>query len=214
MTAGKEPDGPGRPDRKRQARGLRRMEELTSAAAEVFAEVGYAKATTNAIAARAGVSPGTLYQFFANKEELAEVLAGRYQDALRAAHDKAFDPGLATLPLPDLVERMVRPLIEVNVANPGFKALFGAEDMLEHLAAPTRRLHQAVVGRIAEVIAARSPELPGERTQRIAAVTTQLFGGLLPTIVGATADDREHWVAELKQALVGYLENVLPDPQR
>lgn len=203
-------EGAGRPERKRQARGTRRIEQLTDAAAEVFAESGYAKATTNAIAARAGVSPGTLYQFFANKEALAEALAGRYQEALRSAHDKAFDPGFATLPLPELVEQMIRPMIDVNLVNPGFKALFSAADMPERLTAPTRQLHQAVVGRVAEVVAARCPELPAERTQTVAAVTTQLFGGLLPTIVSASEADREGWVTELKQALVGYLENVLP----
>ena len=44
-------DGP-RP-RRRQARGERRIALLLDTAAEVFAEVGYEAATTNAIAARA-----------------------------------------------------------------------------------------------------------------------------------------------------------------
>ncbi|SFB48549.1 transcriptional regulator, TetR family [Amycolatopsis marina] len=198
---------PGQPtERKRQARGQRRMEQLADAAAEVFGEAGYAKATTNAIAARAGVSPGTLYQFYANKEALAEALAQRYRAALRAAHDKAFDPDFATLPLPDFVERMVRPMIEVNLANPGFKALFTASDMPEHLSAPTRRLHQAVVGKIAEVLAARAPELTPEHRTTIAVVSTQIFGALLGTVVSAPEQEREKWITELKRALVAYLK--------
>ena len=57
---------------RRQARGERRMAELQDAAAAVFAEVGYEAATTNAIAARAGVSPGT------ESLRAAEVLAAEF----------------------------------------------------------------------------------------------------------------------------------------
>jgi AcrR family transcriptional regulator len=191
--------------RRRQARGARRMEELTDAAAVVFAEVGYAKATTNAIAKRAGVSPGTLYQFFANKEALAAALSERYRVALQEAHGRAFDPAAAKLPLPEMVERMIRPMVEVNLANPGFKALFAGPDLPEHLTAPTRALHAAVVGRIAEVIAIRLPGLPAERRETTAAVATQIFAALLGTIVSVPEADRERWIDELKRALVGYL---------
>jgi DNA-binding transcriptional regulator YbjK len=45
----------------RQERGRQRMESLLRAAEEVFAEVGFERATTNLIAARASLSAGTLY---------------------------------------------------------------------------------------------------------------------------------------------------------
>jgi len=183
------------------------MVQLADAAAEVFAEVGYAKATTNAIAARAGVSPGTLYQFFDNKEALAEALAQRYRAALRDAHDKAFDPKAANLPLPEVVDRMVDPMIEVNLAHPGFKTLFTGAGIPEHLAGPTRELHQAVVGKIEEVLTTRSPGTPAIRLRTIAVVTTQIFGALLGTVVSAPPADRDQWVAELKHALLGYLDS-------
>lgn len=193
---------------KRQARGEARMAQLLDAAAEVFAETSYAKATTNAVATRAGVSPGTLYQFFGNKEALAAALAQRYREQLEQAHAQAFDAGLATLPVPELIDRMVDPMIAVNVANPGFKALFGAADMPTHLAAPARELHAAVAGRIGSVIAARLPHLPADEVDRAAVVSTQIFGALLGTIVSASESDRPQWTAEVKRALVGYLRTL------
>ncbi|GAA1535194.1 TetR/AcrR family transcriptional regulator [Kribbella lupini] len=194
---------------RRQARGQRRMDQLTDAAALVFAEVGYAKATTNAIAKRAGVSPGTLYQFFANKEALAAALADRYRTALQEAHAQAFDPTATRLPLPELVDRMVRPMVEVNLANPGFKTLFAGPDLPEHLTAPARALQAAVHGKIAEIIAARAPGLPADRLAQTATVATQIFAALLGTVLAAPADDRESWIQELEQALIGYLTPVL-----
>lgn len=47
-----------------------RPEEITSAALEIFVERGFAGARLEDVAARAGVSKGTLYLYFANKVEL------------------------------------------------------------------------------------------------------------------------------------------------
>ena len=47
-----------------------RPQELLSAALDLFVERGYAATRLDAVAARAGVSKGTLYLYFANKEEL------------------------------------------------------------------------------------------------------------------------------------------------
>jgi AcrR family transcriptional regulator len=70
-----------RGQKRRQARGQRRIDQLLDVAARVFAEVGFEAATTNGIAARAGVSPGSLYQFFPNKDAMAEALATASQRA-------------------------------------------------------------------------------------------------------------------------------------
>jgi AcrR family transcriptional regulator len=75
-TASRTPTDAPRPQPlRRQARGERRIAQLLEAAGQVLADSGFAAATTNAIAARAGVSPGTLYQYFPNKEAIVAALA-------------------------------------------------------------------------------------------------------------------------------------------
>jgi AcrR family transcriptional regulator len=59
-----------------------RAEEIIAAALELFVERGYAATRLDDVAARAGISKGTLYLYFANKEELfkavvREVLVAR-----------------------------------------------------------------------------------------------------------------------------------------
>src|SRR5258708_15627430 len=170
---------------RRQDRGRRRMDRVLDTAAEVFAETGYEKATTNAIAARAGMSPGSLYQFFRNKEAIAEALAARYAEQIRATHDAAFDPGITGLPLGALIDRVVDPMIAFNVANPAAHVLLNGADLSPPLAARTRQLHQAALQRTEALVAARAPHLPPRDRARVAEVTFQVFKALLPSVLAA-----------------------------
>lgn len=54
----------------RQRRKQARPAELTAAALDLFVERGFAATKLDDVAARAGVSKGTLYLYFASKEEL------------------------------------------------------------------------------------------------------------------------------------------------
>ncbi|MFF5083668.1 TetR/AcrR family transcriptional regulator [Actinoplanes sp. NPDC000266] len=191
---------------RRQARGERRIGDILDATLALFAEVGYEKTSTNAIAARAGMSPGSLYQYFPNKEAIAEALSQRLLEELRAAHAAAFDQAAAAdLPLPDLISRVVDPLVAFNVANPGAKTLFGTTAMPAALTATTRPLHEAVTGRVAALIHARFPALPDADAARAAMVAVQIVAALMVPIVTAGGEERAALVAELKRALLGYV---------
>jgi AcrR family transcriptional regulator len=54
-----------------------RVERILDAAGQLVAERGYEKMTTSQVARRAGVSPGVLYQFFADKRAIVHALASR-----------------------------------------------------------------------------------------------------------------------------------------
>jgi AcrR family transcriptional regulator len=58
----------------RRAGSEQRRRRILDAARACFGEAGFAGATVGAIAERAGVSNGLLYQFFRNKEHLFEVV--------------------------------------------------------------------------------------------------------------------------------------------
>lgn len=63
------------------------VETLIDAAALTIAERGLMDTTTNHIAARAGISVGSLYQYFASKEALFEAVADRLRKDLTLALD-------------------------------------------------------------------------------------------------------------------------------
>nr|WP_282600108.1 TetR/AcrR family transcriptional regulator [Patulibacter sp. SYSU D01012] len=54
------------------------VERVLDATARVLEREGYDAATTNRVAAEAGVSPGSLYQYFADREDLLVALTARF----------------------------------------------------------------------------------------------------------------------------------------
>jgi AcrR family transcriptional regulator len=65
----------------RQARARLTVAAILEAAAQVFQRHGYAAGTTDRIAERAGVSIGSLYQYFPNKDAILVALAERHIDS-------------------------------------------------------------------------------------------------------------------------------------
>jgi AcrR family transcriptional regulator len=65
-----------------QARSRERVEKILDAAVQLLAEDGYDAVKTNAIARRAGVSIGSVYQFFPNRFAIFNALAGRYREKI------------------------------------------------------------------------------------------------------------------------------------
>lgn len=121
-----------------------RVDRILDAAGALVAERGYEKMTTSHVALRAGVSPGILYQLFADKRAIVHALAARNLDryltrldglvqAERPAHWHAVtdiaidlfvdmcreDPGFLAVRFGDVVDAH---LLDVTADNDSFLA--------------------------------------------------------------------------------------------
>jgi len=67
-----------------QARSEATVSALFEASIQVLLGVGYRKFTTTRVAERAGVSVGSLYQYFPNRQALITAVIERYLEGLRA----------------------------------------------------------------------------------------------------------------------------------
>jgi len=67
-----------------QARSEATVSALFEASIQVLLAVGYRKFTTTRVAERAGVSVGSLYQYFPNRQALITAVIERYLEGLRA----------------------------------------------------------------------------------------------------------------------------------
>ncbi|MEU8037141.1 TetR/AcrR family transcriptional regulator [Streptosporangium sp. NPDC049078] len=190
---------------RRQARGLRRMEEILDAAEEVIAEVGYADMTTNAVAERASMSPGSLYQFFRNKEEILDGLLSRFTDG-RSAHWEARLTGDAIrMPAADLIDQVVDEIVAYKASRPAYWALLHGSATGDRLATASERLHRDIARRIAEALSVRAPRLGEERRLLIATMMLATIRAVLPLVAAGPPERAAELTTELKTLLTGYL---------
>ena len=202
----------GRQDKaepRRQERGKQRMESLLKAAEEVFAEVGFEQATTNLIAARASVSPGTLYQFYPNKETLAESLGARYADQLQSLHGHAFDSRTLPTSLTALIDAIVDPFLEFHRRAPAFDTLFLAAAVSPESAGRLNFLHNTVSARVTALLEQRAPNAVRDDAFWTAEGAVCIFRGMLPLISSLKTARRKRAIRELKTILARYLEPLL-----
>ena len=101
--------------RPRQARASATVDAVLGAAAEVFTTAGFAAANVNRIAARAGVSVGSLYQYYPSKEALLVALIERHTDSSLSALEQALTEA-RTLPLDAAVRHGVATMVDAHRA--------------------------------------------------------------------------------------------------
>src|SRR5262249_43417766 len=114
-------------------------------------------------------------------------------------------PEIAVLPLDEMIDRVVDPLVAFYLAHPGFLALFAGSDVSPRLAAVTHDFHEGVVERAERILLAREPHLSPDKLKRVARVSVQIVRALLPLIASADPTKRSAMVDELKAVQRGYL---------
>lgn len=101
----------------KQERAAETRQRILDAAAHVFAECGYAAGTTNRIAERAGVSIGSFYQYFPNKDAVLRALMDAHVDAGAALLAERLAAGLPQR-LDDTLRLFVRATIDNHRDSP------------------------------------------------------------------------------------------------
>ncbi|HEY3470411.1 MAG TPA: TetR/AcrR family transcriptional regulator [Amycolatopsis sp.] len=160
----------------RQVRAELTRQRILTAAAHVFAEHGYAAGTTNRIAERAGLSIGSLYQYFPNKDAILAELLMRHLDEGSAVTER-----IQRQELPGSIEEVfrvfVRGAIESHLGDPQLLRLLMEQaprstELLEKVA----RLKQSLVSYVQELFDTH-PEVrvaDTETAARLVVTTTEL----------------------------------------
>jgi AcrR family transcriptional regulator len=184
-----------------QARAVATVEAILDAAAQVLSRKGWAGFTTNAVAAKAGVSIGSLYEYFRGKEALADALLDRHlsrgEAILSTKAHAASDPD-------QLIDVLVESFVALHADDPRLHRALSSEVPLKPAQrARVAKLMNGVVALVASALDGRieRPRLVG---QLLVDVTDALTHRWYVDHDGQSVP-REALTAELKTLLNAYL---------
>ena len=110
-----------------QARSQETVSVILEASARILESDGPRGFNTNAIASKAGVSVGSLYQYFPNKDSIVLTLIGGYEEALHSAVLEAAKAGKGK-GLKGCLRLLVRALVTVHYRRPRLNRVLEAEE--------------------------------------------------------------------------------------
>ncbi len=123
-----------------QARSLATVGVILDATARVLTREGYDRASTNRIADTAGVSVGSLYQYFRSKESLVAALIDRHQEGMNEVFLRQV--ALAQhLPVREAARAVVAATVDAHLVEPALHRILVEQvprigklaEQLEHL---------------------------------------------------------------------------------
>ena len=187
---------PGRRERNK----LAKLERITAAASELFAEHGVDDVTTQQIAERADIGTGTLFLYARTKSELLLLVQNaHYAEALERGRAAAADAGTVL----DAVLALVAPIVACNRAHVGNGRVYLREMVFGDPAEPHHAEARSIVGRSEEAIA--------EILERGGVPSASTVAGVVSAVVFVTlaaGDDPD--VAAILPAIRAQLAAILP----
>ena len=194
-----------------QARSQRTVDAILRAATQLFTRRGYAAPTTNHIAERAGVSIGSLYEYFPSKDAILVALAEAHLDEGERVLERAAAEIAAARPrtLTDFVRLVARSMVDLHARDRELHRIFFEETRLP------RRIQERLAeidARATERLAAfldGHPEVKVPDARLAAAIVVQTIEALTHRLVVHVQNDvdLDAYVEEIVRLVVGYLTN-------
>jgi AcrR family transcriptional regulator len=143
-----------------QRRARQTVEAVLDAVVKILKREGFEAVTTNRIAAVAGVSIGSVYQYFPDKRAIFAALHERHiQEIDRLVETKLIEH--AASPLDTLMRGMIEAMVDAHASDPELYALLLTE--VPHRAEGTRDFAVRLHGAFRLAIASRSDEFKTRR---------------------------------------------------
>jgi AcrR family transcriptional regulator len=197
-----------------QARSQERVNRILDVAEEMFISEGYNATTTNAIATRAKVPIGTLYQFFPDKTAIVQALAMRYVERLHQRFEELNTTEMTVVPLATYVDKIIDTTDEFFTAHPGYHAIFmQVQGTIPELERIEEAADAQLIQDLATFFSQRYCESAPGDYEAIAFVVVKAIGTLLWLSLSQEKTFRQRLVAETKKLTLSYLQNYFPSAE-
>ncbi len=192
-----------------QKRSQAMVETLLDATARVLAREGYDRASTNRIAATAGVSVGSLYQYFPNKEALVAALVARHnREMLQLLQDALKE--VASFDLATAIRELVRAALDAHLVDSTLHRIFAEQVPRMGQLAKIEALQQETFLMVRSYLEERREEISVRDLDSATSICVTTVEALTHEFVinrPHTLDgDRDRFIDEVTRLIVGYLQ--------
>ena len=188
----------------RQARSHATIEAILHAAAHILGERGWQGLTTNAVADLAGVSIGSLYQYFPNKLALIEGVRQRHFDDVLGALRAAIE---GEKPARQRITAFVDGMIAAHARHPATHRVLLEDAPRGAASKPTHEAFEASYLTCYEsLIAAVNPHSSGDDRTRRARVLSSALAGAIHDAARRGSLQTPRLRQELIELVAGYLK--------
>jgi transposase-like protein/AcrR family transcriptional regulator len=197
-----------------QKRGKQRVEKILIAAAEVFAEAGFAAATIQQIADRASTAVGSIYQFFPDKLAIFNALFAEHLRLTETIEANFFAQDIARPLDLGISEYIDAHAIYFEQAIPRCIVLqYYLQPIggMETIMADLPNLQSISLKRHANFYRQRNPNLTIAKSELLSEVAHKIVQGLVPNALKNDEKYRQEIYAEIKDVLYGYLNPHIGD---
>ena len=182
-----------------------RIGRILDAAGLLVAERGYEKMTTSQVALRAGVSPGVLYRFFADKREIMQALAARNLDRYIARVENAIRSGRLE-DWPATADASVDLFVAMCREDPAFLVVRFGDVADVHLLEATGDNDSHLAGRLAELLAAEHGDDPGLPSEQSLVIAVKIADALVKHAFSVDPAGDDEIIEHAKQLIRVHLE--------
>ncbi len=191
-----------------QKRSRAMVETLLDATARVLTREGYDRASTNRIAAVAGVSVGSLYQYFPNKEALVAALVARHNREILQLIRKALQE-VASSDLATAMRALVKAAVDAHMVDSALHRIFAEQVPRMGQLAKIEALQRETFQLIRAYLEERRDEISAQDLDSATFICATTAEALTHEYVinkrDTRDDDRDRFLAEVPRLLVGYL---------
>jgi AcrR family transcriptional regulator/transposase-like protein len=197
-----------------QKRGQQRVEKILVAAAEVFAEAGFAAATIQQIADRANTAVGSIYQFFPDKLAIFHALFTKHLQQIDIIETEFFK-GAIDAPIAQKIDEYLdpytsyfeQPIPRCILIQAYLQPIDGLAELMSDL--PARALRQ--IDKHANLYRQRNPNLSVAKSKLLAEVLQHMCISLFLHAIQSDEQHRQEIYAEIKNVLYVYLNPHIGD---
>jgi AcrR family transcriptional regulator len=190
----------------RQERARATIDALLTATARILVKEGFDSASTNRIAEAAGVSVGSLYQYFPGKEALVAALIERHIDEMTSLFATAF-VRVAELPLREATRAMVALHLRAHAIDPRLHQVLSEQVPRIDRRDRMRDLEHAVMAMTRAYLHAHREQLGVRDLDLAAFIVVQAVEGVThAALLHRKKLDEEKLVNEISALVIRYLE--------